>query len=86
MKKTICALLALTMVLLCAGCGSGNNVNNNAGGSGVSDHGADGEASGNIYTDITGIAPDETLMEIDGSAIPAELYFYWLAYSCSSIE
>ena len=86
MKKTICALLALTMVLLCAGCGSGNNVNNNAGGSGVNDHGADGEASGNIYTDITGIAPDETLMEIDGSAIPAELYFYWLAYSCSSIE
>ena len=71
MKQTICALLALTMVLLCAGCGSGNNVNNNAGGSGVSDHGADGEASGNIYTDITGIAPDETLMEIDGSAIPA---------------
>ena len=86
MKKTICALLALTMVLLCAGCGSGNNVNNNAGSSGVSDHGSDGEASGNIYTDITGIAPDETLMEIDGSAIPAELYFYWLAYSCSSIE
>ena len=72
MKKVICALLALTMVLLCAGCGS-------------SDNGGSKTPSG-VYYDITGIAPDETLMEIGGNAIPAELYFYWMTYNCSSIE
>lgn len=72
MKKVICALLALTMVLLCAGCGS-------------SDSGGSKTPSG-VYYDITGIAPDETLMEIGGNAIPAELYFYWMTYNCSSIE
>lgn len=67
MKKTICALLALTMLFLCAGCGESK------------------EPSG-IYYEITGIAPDETLMEVDGNAVPAELYFYWTTYNCSSID
>lgn len=71
MKKIICALLALTMMLLCAGCGE-----NETGGT----------APSGIYYDITGIAPDETLMEVDGNPISAELYFYWTAYNCSSID
>lgn len=45
----------------------------------------DAQPSG-IYYDITGIAPSEVVMEVDGVEIPAELYFYWLAYSCSNAE
>lgn len=67
MKRTICALLALTMIFLCVGCG------------------ANDEPSG-IYYEITGIAPNETVMEVDGNAIPAELYFYWTTYNCNTID
>ena len=68
MKKTICALLALTMLFLCAGCGANQE-----------------EPSG-VYYEITGIAPDETVVEVDGNAVPAELYFYWDTYNCSVID
>jgi len=44
------------------------------------------KAPSGIYYDITGIAPSEVVMEVDGVQIPAELYFYWLAYSCSNAD
>lgn len=68
MKKTICALLALAMVLTLAACGKSQ------------------EPPSGIFYDITGIAPNETVMEVDGNAVPAELYFYWTAYNCSVID
>ena len=68
MKKTICALLALAMILTLAACGKSQ------------------EPPSGIFYDITGIAPDETVMEVDGNAVPAELYFYWTAYNCSVID
>lgn len=71
MKKIICALLALTMMLLLRRLRRKRN---------------GGTAPSGIYYDITGIAPDETLMEVDGNPISAELYFYWTAYNCSSID
>ena len=43
------------------------------------------ELSG-IYYDITGIAPTETVMTVDGNEIPAQAYFYWTAYNCSYFE
>ena len=43
------------------------------------------EPSG-IYYDITGIAPAETVMTVDGNEIPAQAYFYWTAYNCSYFE
>jgi len=44
------------------------------------------EPPSGLYYDVTGIAPTETVMEVDGNAIPAEQYLYWLAYNCSSLE
>ena len=48
--------------------------------------GAKEEPPSGIYYDITGIGPKETVMEVDGLEIPAEIYFYWLAYSASNTE
>lgn len=37
-----------------------------------------GNKETNIYTEITGIAADETVMTVGEIEIPAELYFYWI--------
>lgn len=39
-----------------------------------------------IYYEITGIDPKETVMESAGNEVPAELYCYFLGYTCSSLE
>lgn len=44
------------------------------------------EPPSGIYYDITGIAPDETVMTVDGNEIPAQLYFYWTTYNCGALE
>lgn len=44
------------------------------------------EPPSGIYYDITGIAPDEAVMTVDGSDVPAELYFYWNTYNCGALE
>lgn len=64
MKKLLSILLALTMLLCTACTGAGND-----------DKGGD---AANLYTDITGIAHDETVMTVGEIEIPASLYFYWV--------
>ena len=39
-----------------------------------------------IFTDITGIPRDKTVMTVGESEISAELYFYWFCYVSSSLE
>lgn len=79
MKRQISALLALLLTLaLCAGCGGKTDSPDGSGGT-------SGTPSGIFYS-VTGIDPAETVMEVDGSPVSAEQYFYWLAYSCSSLE
>ncbi len=71
MKKTISGLLALFLALgLCAGCGN-------------SDQAGDPD---NIYAQLLDVKSNETALESDGNQIPMELYLYWLAYACSSLE
>lgn len=93
MKKTISALLALLLLLsMCAGCGNNTdpasdqtdapNQADNADPSG----GDTPVREGQIYTNLLGIDPNETALEVDGNTIPAELYFYWLTYACSNLE
>lgn len=71
MKKLLSILLALTM-LLCTACGSNGGSNNNA--------------DNNIFTEITGIGPDETVMLLGETEVPASLYFYWVTYLGRSLE
>ena len=60
----------LALVLALACVGCGNNQE---------------EPSG-VYYDITGIGPDETVVTVGDVDIPAQLYFYWMAYTFSSLE
>ena len=75
MKKTLSGLMAL-LLLLTVSAGCGNN-----------DAASDGPISSKgIYYDLTGIDSQETMLEYGGNTAPAELYFYWLGYSCSDVE
>lgn len=62
MKKLLSILLTLTM-LLCTACGGTDSKDDTA---------------ANIYTEITSIAHDETVMTVGEIEIPADLYFYWV--------
>ncbi len=69
MKKRFCALTALMLAaVLCAGAG-------------VPALAAEEQPA--IYEQITDIAPDAAVMEVDGTPVPAELYFYWVNYNYS---
>ena len=60
--KKIFSILLALTMLLCTACG-----------------GTDAkEKNSNIYTEITGIAHDETVMTVGEIEIPADLYFYWV--------
>lgn len=77
MKKWMSGLLALILTLtVCAGCGEKPS---NEDGSGT-------PTPTGLYYGITGIDPAATVMTVDGNEISAELYFYWVAYNCSSLE
>ena len=65
MKKLLSILLALTMLLCTACTGNDNDDKGDA-------------AAANIYTDITGIAQDATVMTVGEIEVPAPLFFYWV--------
>jgi len=74
MKKWLSGMMVLIMlVTILAGCGS------------QAEPEAAGEASG-IFYELTGIAPETTVMTVSGHDISAEEYFYWLSYLCASTE
>lgn len=76
MKRWMSGLLALVLLAgLCAGCGDKRPIDTPT-----------EEAPYGIYYDVTGIHPRETVLEVDGNQIPAELYFYWLTYTCGNLE
>ena len=79
MKRQISALLALLLAMTLCACGGKTD-------GGEANPGGASEAPSGLYYDITGIDPAETVMEVDGTPVSAEQYFYWLAYSCSSLE
>lgn len=76
MKKIISMLLAAVMVLsLLAGCG------------GTEEAGQEGsKIVPTLFQDITGIPHDKIVMTVGETQVPAELYFYWVCYVCSSLE
>lgn len=91
MKKTVSGLLALLLMLtLCAGCGGKdgqtdpeNEQNEQSGQGDAADKGASG---GSIFTTLTDLDMGETVLELEGNAIPADIYLYWLMNKSYELE
>lgn len=82
MKKRISLLLVLTMLLsLLAGCGNSGTEQ-----PGTTEPQLDYNEVPTLFQDITGIPHDKTVMTVGNVEVPAELYFYWVCYVCSSLE
>lgn len=79
MKKVVCILLAVAMMLsMLAGCSSADEK------TGAAKEGYDIVPT--MFADLTGIPHDKTVMTVGQTEVPAELYFYWVCYVCSSLE
>lgn len=81
MKKMMSGLLTLILTLsLCAGCGSrAPDTDDNA-------RQPEGQTAGSIFATLTDLDMTETVLELDGNPVPADMYLYWLMYSCNSLE
>lgn len=72
------------LLLFSAGCGGGQGPEETAGpGDGAA---AEPDAAPTLFADLTGIPQDKIVMRVGEQEVPAELYFYWLCYVCSSLE
>lgn len=77
MKKLISILLVLTLALsMMAGCGKST----------AADVVLDYDSVPSLFSDITKIPIDQTVMTIDDVEISAELYLYWVCYVCGTLE
>ena len=78
MKKLTSMILVLSMILgLLAGCSKTQPPSESL---------ADLDAAPTLFYDITGIPHDQIVMTVGEIQVPAELYFYWVCYVCSSLE
>ena len=75
MKKTISGLLALLLLLtLCVGCGGQDGQKDAKDEQNRQEDAAGQDTSGSIFTTLTGLDMGETVLEVDGNAIPADIY------------
>lgn len=86
MKKTISGLLALLLLLtLCVGCGGKDDqTEDEQNGQVISD--GENTLAGNIFTTLTDLDMSETVLEVDGNTVPADLYLYWLMNKSYALE
>ncbi len=71
MKRLTALLLALCMMLTLAACASEEET-------------PAGQGEG-IFYEITGLDPEAVMLTVDGREVTNRMYFYWLAYTMSSI-
>ena len=82
MKRIACGLLALILLLsVCAGCGSNDNPGNNDN-PGTTDN---SENTKSLLAELAEMDPAETVLEMNGTAVPADIYLYWLMSTCNSL-
>ena len=91
MKRVMGGILAAVMTLsLLTGCGSKatagtEDAKPSAAETAAPETAQDIPAEG-LYADLTGIAQNAVAATLGDTEFPAEFYFYWLGYSCSSLE
>lgn len=78
MKKTVSMLLALLLAITCTSCSS-----KDTDGDAASDPQTGPES---IYTTLTDLPMSETVLELDGTAIPADIYLYYLVNTANTLE
>ena len=71
MRRIARACLALALTLGLTGCGSA---------------GKTGGSADDLFSRASGIASDTVLLTVDGRAVSAGRYFYWLAYDCDYLR
>lgn len=77
MKRWISVLLAAALALsVLAGCSQQKDA----------ESGDEAAVQPTIFYDITGIPQDKIVMTAGQTEVPAQLYFYWLSYMCSTLE
>ena len=82
MRKLISFLLVLTLILtMTAGCSKSESQQPE-----VTVPVPDYNEVPTLFQDITGIPHDKIVMTVGNIELPAELYFYWVCYVCSSLE
>ena len=82
MKRIFSSLLASILVLtLCVGCGSNDDQTGDANG-----QDGTGEGGSSIFTTLTDLDMNETVLEVDGNGIPADLYLYWVMNKSYELE
>ena len=82
MKRIFSSLLASILVLtLCVGCGSNNDQTGD-----TNDQDGTVEGGGSIFTTLTDLDMNETVLEVDGNGIPADLYLYWVMNKSYELE
>lgn len=78
MKRITCGLMALLLLLsVCAGCARTDDLE-------IGDNAS--ETAESLIAETAGMDPMETVLEMNGTAIPADIYLYWLMSTCSNLE
>lgn len=80
MKRIACGLMALLLLLsVCVGCGSNDNPVHSSEITAIKN-------SESLIAELAEMDPAETVLEMNGTAIPADIYLYWLVSTCSNLE
>ena len=69
-RRIAAALAAVLLVSLLGGCTPGQKK---------------GAEAPELFSRITGIEPDQTVVTVGDTPVSAQLYFYWVCYVCSSL-
>lgn len=78
MKRWISVLLAAALALsMLAGCSQQEDIENTD---------SEVDVQPTIFYDITGIPQNKSIMTVGQTEVPAQLYFYWFSYMCSTLE
>lgn len=88
MKKLLALLLSLALGLSLCACGTSNTTPSASPDASASTTPAvEADLSQDILTFAVGdVAKQESLLTVNGEAIPTSLFLYWLAFSCSYFE
>lgn len=82
-NRMLSLLLVLALALLLAGCGASKGTEPSAAGA---ESQSAPSASGDITLQVTGLAPGEAVITVDGNSASAEMLTYQIGYNCAYLD